>query len=92
MREPMSDEVFEESKAAEASVRAHAEHAERLALALVAGEVPADAVAGAREALALHNRAADVARDAAALAAYRAGEHVWAWPATAPWAGFGSAR
>jgi hypothetical protein len=63
----------------------HAEHAERIALAIVNGEVSA---ADARGDLQLHNRAAEVERQASALRAYRAGEAVWTWPATAPWRGF----
>lgn len=70
----------------------HVEHAERLALALLMGEVPEDDIADAHAQLAMHNRAAEVGRQARALAAYRAGEHVWTWPASAPWAGFGDAR
>lgn len=70
----------------------HAESAERLALALALGEVPADDTADAREALRMHLRGALTERNAAALADYRAGKPVWTWPASAPWAGFGDAR
>jgi hypothetical protein len=34
-------------------------------------------------------RAREVRRAAEALTAYRVGKPVWAWPAKAPWAGFG---
>jgi hypothetical protein len=70
----------------------HAGPAERIALALVSGEVPGDLVADAMEALRMHNRAREVQRAAAALAAYRAGGSAWSWPATAPWAGFGDGK
>lgn len=66
--------------------------AERIALALVNGQVPADLVPLAREGLRMHLRALEVQRAAAALTAYRAGENVWSWPATAPWAGFGDGK
>jgi hypothetical protein len=69
----------------------HAVNAERLALALLRGQVPAEMRAGAFADLATFNRGAQVERDARALADYRAGRPVWAWPAVAPWAGFGEA-
>ena len=62
-----------------------AEHAERIALAILAGEASGP---DAQEQLRMHNRAAEIERQAAALRAYRAGEPVWTWPATAPWKGF----
>jgi hypothetical protein len=67
---------------------AHAKYAERIALAIVMGEVSDDAMADAHEQLRMHARAAEVERRAKALRAYRAGRPVWTWPATAPWAGF----
>jgi hypothetical protein len=63
----------------------HAEHAERIAVAVVNGEVSME---DARHDLHTHLRAAQVDRDAKALRDYREGRPVWAWPAHAPWAGF----
>jgi hypothetical protein len=62
----------------------HADHAERITLALVNGQAPADLTAEALETLRMHNRAREVQQAAAALAVYRAGGSVWSWPATAP--------
>ena len=62
--------------------------AERIALAIVNGDVPPDALPAAFDNLRLLNKKAEVERQAAALRAFRAGEPVWAWPATVPWAGF----
>lgn len=66
--------------------------AERIALAIASGEVPADLLPLAFEELRVHNRAREVRQAAEALTAYRAGRGVWSWPATAPWAGFGDGR
>jgi hypothetical protein len=66
----------------------HTEHAERIALAIVRGEVPAEHMSDAHAQMRQHNSAAEVERQASALRAYRAGEAVWTWPARAPWAGF----
>jgi hypothetical protein len=63
----------------------HAEIAERIALAVVMGTVSAE---DARADLSLHLRAAESDRNASALRDWREGRPVWAWPATAPWAGF----
>lgn len=63
----------------------HAEHAERIALAVVNGQLSA---ADAHDDLHMHLQAAETERQADALRAYRAGQPVWTWPATAPWAGF----
>lgn len=62
--------------------------AERLALAILEGQVSAPDLPDAREALRLALREAEAERAAEALRAYRAGEPVWTWPARAPWAGF----
>lgn len=62
--------------------------AECIALAIVNGEVPADGMADALDNLRLLNRRAEIEQQAAALRAFRAGEPVWTWPKTAPWAGF----
>lgn len=62
-----------------------AERAERIALAVVNGTVSA---ADAREGLHLALVQGETERQARALRAYRAGERVWTWPATAPWLGF----
>ena len=60
---------------------------ERLSLAILAGEVD---ISDVREELCRMAQERDTLRDAVALTRYRAGESVWAWPARAPWAGFGS--
>lgn len=62
--------------------------AERLALAILEGQVSAPDLPDAREALRLALREAEAERAAEALRAYRAGEPAWTWPARAPWAGF----
>lgn len=69
----------------------HAQHAERHALALLDRELSAEDRAAILEGLQFHNAAKERLRDAEALARYQAGEPVWAWPSTAPWAGFGVA-
>lgn len=63
----------------------HAEHAERLSLAILAGETTMNE---ARDDLRRHNRLKELERQVAALRAYRTGSAVWTWPARAPWAGF----
>lgn len=70
----------------------HADHAWRIALAIATGQVPADLLPLAFEGLRMHLRAREAQQAADALAVYRAGGSVWAWPATAPWAGFGDGR
>jgi hypothetical protein len=70
----------------------HADVAKRIALAIVSGQFPADDLPLAFEDLRMHLRAREVQQAAEALTASRAGRSVWAWPATAPWAGFGDAR
>ncbi|WP_372663608.1 hypothetical protein [Amycolatopsis kentuckyensis] len=62
-----------------------AERAERLALAVIMGDVD---IADAREELGMALRERDSAADVAALTDYRNGAPVWAWPRSAPWAGF----
>lgn len=59
--------------------------AERIALAILSGEVTADE---ARGDLSLALRECEVTRQASSLRAYRNGEAVWTWPAVAPWSGF----
>ncbi len=70
----------------------HADAAERIALAIVNGQVPDGLLPLAFEDLHMHLRAREVQQAADALAVYRAGGQVWAWPAAAPWAGFGDGR
>ena len=67
-----------------------ARRAERIALALIVGDAPitTDTIADLR----LANREREVEQSADALQRYRSGENVWAWPAVAPWVGFGPAR
>lgn len=65
-----------------------AERAERIALAILAGDIPADRMDQAWEELALANRQTRVERHADAVRRFRAGEHMWAIPATVPWLGF----
>lgn len=63
----------------------HAKYAERIALAVVNGEVSME---DARDDLHLHLLAAQVDWDARALRDFREGRPVWAWPAHTPWVGF----
>lgn len=70
----------------------HADYAERIALAIVNGQVPADMLPLAFEDLRMHLRAREVQLAAEALTVYRAGGSVWSWPAAAPWAGFGDGK
>ena len=67
----------------------HARIAERIAEAVARREITME---DAFETLSMHNRAAETQRAADALTAYRNGEPVCAWPANAPWAGFGDAE
>lgn len=62
-----------------------AERAERIALAILAGEV---SMSDARETLRLASREREVEQHAESLRQYRSGEPVWVWPAVAPWSGF----
>lgn len=65
-----------------------AERAERIALAILSGEIPAERMGQAWEELALANRETRAERHADAVRRFRAGEHMWAIPATVPWLGF----
>lgn len=67
------------------AVSSAAERAERLALAVLTGDVSA---ADAREELGLALREREITADVNALRAYRTGVMVWTWPREAPWAGF----
>lgn len=62
-----------------------AARAERMALAVLNGDVTFDEI---REDMQLATRERDAGRQAESLRAYRNGEAVWSWPAVAPWAGF----
>lgn len=63
-----------------------AKRAERIALAILAGNVTdrGDAFADLR----IANREAEVERDVQAVTAFRAGHAPWSVPVKAPWSGF----
>lgn len=62
--------------------------AERVAVAIAMGDVPAGAMGDAFATLRMLNRCAEIEREASALRSFRSGLPVWSFPAVAPWVGF----